>query len=166
MFLHLSVILFTGRRGCIPACITGHTGRHPPSRHPLGRHPLGRHPPPQADTILVRHHPDGQSADGTHPTGMHSCICRWHHLCVCICRWRLSTWRCLRTWSCTTHAWMRSRRFGRSRLASSCSTCQRKRVGRRSRWGSDPTATTAEGEEGENRFSSNLWYSIIDFLIK
>ena len=59
MFLHLSVILFTG--GCLPAPWADTLpwadppGRHTPGRHPLGRHPpgqtspLGRHPP-WADT--------------------------------------------------------------------------------------------------------------------
>ena len=47
-------------------------------RHPLGRHPLaGRHPPGwqtppgQADTPLQQ---TATAADGTHPTGMHSCL--------------------------------------------------------------------------------------------
>ena len=54
MFLHLSVILFTGRGVC--------------------------HTSPWADTTLGRHHPlaqcmlgYGQQAGGTHPTEMHSC---------------------------------------------------------------------------------------------
>ena len=46
MFLHLSVILFTG--GCLPLCMLGYT-------------PLGRHPQQMAT-----------AADGMHPTGMHS----------------------------------------------------------------------------------------------
>ena len=50
MFLHLSVILFTGGGGV-----------HPPADTPLpGRQP----PPPEMAT----------AADGTHPTGMHSCF--------------------------------------------------------------------------------------------
>ena len=54
MFLHLSVILFTG--GCL---LGGYAlGRHPPARQP----PLGRHPSLAAT-----------AAGGTHPTGMHSC---------------------------------------------------------------------------------------------
>ena len=87
MFLHLSVILFTGE--CIPACIWADTsqadtslGRHPLGRHPLSRHPLGRYPPGQ--TSPLSRHPSSQTpplvpqqtataADGTHPTGMHSC---------------------------------------------------------------------------------------------
>ena len=62
--------------GCLPQCMLGYTphqtpllGQTTPSRHtllgrqpPLGRHPLGRHPPPAVT-----------AADGTHPTGMHSC---------------------------------------------------------------------------------------------
>ena len=56
---------------------------------PLGRHPLwadtllpplaDRHPPlpadtPQADTLLGRHPPTATAVDGTHPTGIHSCL--------------------------------------------------------------------------------------------
>ena len=66
--------------------------RHPPSRHPPGsRHPQNRHPPgadnPQPlweQTPPARHPPEqtphppphgemATAADGTHPTGMHSC---------------------------------------------------------------------------------------------
>ena len=42
---------------------------------PLGRHPLSRHPPGQTHTHRADPTP-GQTAtaaDGTHPTGMHSC---------------------------------------------------------------------------------------------
>ena len=105
MFLHLSVILFTG------VC-----GRHPQAETPLGRHPQADTPPrqtshPQADTPPPRQtphpprqtspgqttpqqppppgrhspgrHPPRQTsppqemataADGSHPTGMHSCF--------------------------------------------------------------------------------------------
>ena len=59
MFLHLSVILSTGEGVSAPV----HAGIHP-----LGRHPLGRHPLQQATT----------AADGTHPTGMHSCFLLIH----------------------------------------------------------------------------------------
>ena len=51
-------------------------GRHCPGSHPLGQTPLGRHP--QADTPLGQT-PQADppktviAADGTHPTGMHSC---------------------------------------------------------------------------------------------
>ena len=39
-----------------------------------GRHPLGR-PPPRADTPLADPHPQtATAADGTHLTGMHSCL--------------------------------------------------------------------------------------------
>ena len=51
MFLHLSVILSTG--GGLSAPV--HAGIHTP---------LGRHPPEQTAT----------AADGTHPTGMYSCL--------------------------------------------------------------------------------------------
>ena len=49
-------------------------GRHPtwadipPGRHPLGQTPSGRHPP-------ARDPPEtATAANGTHPTGMHSCL--------------------------------------------------------------------------------------------
>ena len=42
-----------------------HPGIHPPwQTSPLSRYPLGRHPPP----------PTATAADGTHPTGMLSCL--------------------------------------------------------------------------------------------
>ena len=82
IFSQASVILFTG----------GWCGSHPPpDRHtpriytPSGRHtpwadtPLGHTPPrqthPWAHTPLDRHATPGMAtaADGTHPTGMHSC---------------------------------------------------------------------------------------------
>ena len=67
MFLHLSVILFTGGRGCLA------------DTHPLGRHtPPGRHPQsdtaPWADTPPRQTRQTATAADGTHPTGMHSCL--------------------------------------------------------------------------------------------
>ena len=72
-----------------PSGQTPHMGRHPNlGRHPSGRHPLGRHPL-WADTPAGIHTPPAQcmlgytspppptpaatAADGTHPTGMHSC---------------------------------------------------------------------------------------------
>ena len=68
MFLHLSVILFRG--GCLPQYMLGYTPQADtpwadttPDRHP----PLGRHIP------LGRPLPAETAADGTHPTGMHSC---------------------------------------------------------------------------------------------
>ena len=54
MFLHLSVILFTGGGGCL-------------SRHPLGRHPRADTPPGRAPAPKT-----ATAADGAHPTGMHS----------------------------------------------------------------------------------------------
>ena len=85
MFSQASVILFTGR------CL-GDTPLWPPRQTPpLGRPPLGRHPhpratPPGQTPTLNRHTPWTDSprqmpppqqmataADGTHPTGMHSC---------------------------------------------------------------------------------------------
>ena len=54
-------------------------GRHPPRQTPLGRHtPLGSHSPGQKPHPLGRHPlpPEtATAADGTHPTGMHSCFC-------------------------------------------------------------------------------------------
>ena len=92
MFLQASVCPRGG--GCLPQCMLGyHTpgSRHPPgadppqSRHPLAvdtpgadtplpweQTPPSRHPPradtPRADTEAAT------AADGTHPTGMHSCL--------------------------------------------------------------------------------------------
>ena len=77
-----------------PWADTPHPGRHPtrqnsPGRHPLGRHPsldryplpstetpLGRHPwtDTPGQTPLVRHQQTATAADGTRPTGMHSCL--------------------------------------------------------------------------------------------
>ena len=57
MFLHVSVILFTGGRGV--------------SQHALGQaSPLGRHP----SMHWGRHPLTTTAVDGTHPTGMHSCL--------------------------------------------------------------------------------------------
>ena len=53
MFLHVAVILSTGG-----------VGQAPPDRHPLGRHPPESTPPGQTPP----------AADGTHPTGMYSCL--------------------------------------------------------------------------------------------
>ena len=80
MFLHLSVILFTG--GCLPDTPLG---RHPPGRHPqppkqilLFRHPPGRHSLGQISPHVYdspRRSPETTTAaDRTHPTGMHSCL--------------------------------------------------------------------------------------------
>ena len=65
-------------------------GRHPPGQTPPGRHPSGRHPPmqtPPAQCMLGYTHPcpaqcilgymfplAATAADGTHPTGMLSCL--------------------------------------------------------------------------------------------
>ena len=72
MFLHLSVILFTGRgmsvQGvCIPACNGGEhcqADTTPRADTPLGRHPT----PPWADTPPPE---TAIEAGGTHPSGMH-----------------------------------------------------------------------------------------------
>ena len=74
MFLHLSVILSTG--GGLPQCMLG-THTPPPRCRPPGpdtswnqtppgtRHPPDQTYPPPRETAAA--------ADGTHPTGMHSC---------------------------------------------------------------------------------------------
>ena len=68
IFLHLSVILFTGGSASV------HAGIPPPPRPGTL--------PDQAHTPQTRHPPGtehagryGQRADGTHPTGMQSCCC-------------------------------------------------------------------------------------------
>ena len=95
MFLHVSVILFTGgvsRQGEPPGQGDPPAGRNPPGP---GRPPwTGRTPPQQGGTPRTRHtpldqgeHPPDQAdppgkqtpeyglrAAGTHPTGMHSCL--------------------------------------------------------------------------------------------
>ena len=78
MFLHVSVILFTG--GCLP-----HTpGQTPPGRQPPGQTPPLGQTPTWADTPPWQTPPPcaahagryGQQAGGTHPTGMQSCFSR------------------------------------------------------------------------------------------
>ena len=60
MFLHLSCHSVHREDVCLSACWDTPT---PLDRHPPGRPPfLGRHPTQMAT-----------AADGTHPTGMHSC---------------------------------------------------------------------------------------------
>ena len=61
-----------------PALGRQHPGRHTPSQTPPppGRHPCLRADNPQADKPPGRHYAPRQTAtaaDGTHPTGMHSC---------------------------------------------------------------------------------------------
>ena len=97
MFLHLSVILFTGGRGVWQTpprqtqtwadtpWVDTPTSRQTPGQTPpwadttLDRHPLGRHPwadtppgrhPPRADTPPGRH-PPGRHPPGRHPPGRH-----------------------------------------------------------------------------------------------
>ena len=70
--------VFLSTRGCLPQCRLGH---HPPgSRHP---HPPRKQTPlPPEQTPPKTDHPPEQTAtaaDGTHPTGMHSCF--WSFLC-------------------------------------------------------------------------------------
>ena len=65
MFLHLFVILSTGGTASVYAGIP-----HSPSPGPPGpgTPPPGPGTPPEEQTTTV--------ADGTHPTGMHSCYCK------------------------------------------------------------------------------------------
>ena len=82
MFLHLSVILFTGE-GEVSAARSrdGGVRLRAWGVHPLGRHPQADpqagNPPGQtpfyADTA-PQHPETATAADGTHPTGMHSCF--------------------------------------------------------------------------------------------
>ena len=82
----MSVILSMGR--CLPQCMLGYTplARHPPSSacwethllpsacwdtHPLPECILGCTPPPACLVHAGIHM--ATAADGTHPTGMHSC---------------------------------------------------------------------------------------------
>ena len=60
-------------RLCFYRCLSVRMGRCTPlrktplpGRRPPGRHPLGRHTPGQTPQMTT-------AADGTHPTGMHSC---------------------------------------------------------------------------------------------
>ena len=98
IFLHLSVILFTGGSASvhagyhIPPKQAPPRTRHPTDQAPPGtRHPLDQAPPqeqaPPQDQVpppqdqappRTRHTPSraemATAADGTHPTGMHSCF--------------------------------------------------------------------------------------------
>ena len=82
MFLHLSVILFTG--GCMPQCMMGYThlvadtpsppgADIPGNRHPPGADTPHRSRPPQGRHSSAQFRRYGQQAGGTHPTGMHTC---------------------------------------------------------------------------------------------
>ena len=66
MFLHLSVSDFV-HSGCV--CIPARTGTDTPL--------LGRHPP-CIPACIGADSPTATAADGTHPTGMRSCL-----ICVC-----------------------------------------------------------------------------------
>ena len=80
IFLHLSVILFTG--GGVSASVHAgipHTpwSRHPPEQtHPRGADTPQEQIPPREQTRPPppREQTHGQWAAGTHPTGMHSCL--------------------------------------------------------------------------------------------
>ena len=71
IFLHLSVILFTGGF-CLSACWDTPPGADPPDQAPPRPHPPGADTPPsRPPRKLTRAY--GLRAAGTHPTGMHSC---------------------------------------------------------------------------------------------
>ena len=85
MFLHLSVSHSVHRGVSAPV----HAGIHPPPEQTslpgqTPPSPLGRHLPPGQDSPPGRTSPPQQTAtaaDGTHPTGMHSC---WQTPCQII----------------------------------------------------------------------------------
>ena len=67
IFLHLSVILFTGGEGGLPQCMLEY---HPPDQTPPEKtRPPRDQTPPGKQTPAY-----GLRAAGTHPTGMHSCF--------------------------------------------------------------------------------------------
>ena len=100
MFLHLSVILSTGGGICLSACwdTTPPQDQAPGTRYtPLGPGPPDQAPPPRGQVPLGPDTPPDQTppppgaetataADGTHPTGMHSCfillVRRFYMLCL------------------------------------------------------------------------------------
>ena len=77
MFLHLSVILFTGR-GCLPQCMLGYIppGKHTPRSIPPGSTPPEAHTPKSTPSPGKQSPPPRTvtAAGGTHPTGMLSCL--------------------------------------------------------------------------------------------
>ena len=97
---HVSVILFTGHTpGQTHPWADTPLGRHTPVRHSPGKTPPEHSPPPGQTCRLGRHslgrhslgrhslsrHPSGQkatTADGTHPTGMHSCLLESYSISV------------------------------------------------------------------------------------
>ena len=93
MFLHLSVILFTGG---VSASV--HAGIHTPppwadTPYPPGSPPTPEQTPPHeqipagADTPLAVHAGRyGQQAGGTHPTGMHTCFMKKTYMQVLKCK--------------------------------------------------------------------------------
>ena len=91
IFLHLSVILFTGGGVCLSACWDTTTTTTPGTMHPPTPQPCTppgpcTHPPTPPSTMqtpppTMQPPPDtehagryGQRAGGTHPTGMQSCL--------------------------------------------------------------------------------------------
>ena len=84
IFLHLSLILFTGVSASVHAGIPPPGLGTPREQSPPGADTPWEQTPPRSRTPAgagsprTRHHPPGAetatAADGTHPTGMHSCI--------------------------------------------------------------------------------------------
>ena len=84
MFSQASVILSMGE-GCLADIPPGQTpDTHPWVNTPSGKIPLGRHASPAQCMLGYTppcpvhagiHPPTATAADGTHPTGMHSCWC-------------------------------------------------------------------------------------------
>ena len=76
MFLHLSVILFTGWGVCIPACNGANTpwADTPPwADSPTGRHPRGRQTPPDRHPTPLDRSPWADNPPGqTTPLGRHT----------------------------------------------------------------------------------------------
>ena len=90
MFLHVSVILFTGRR--LPQCMLGYQPPAPHEQTPLradppsgSKHPLGADTPQEQTppTAAVHAGRYGQQAGGTHPTGMHPCLFCFQYILFC-----------------------------------------------------------------------------------
>ena len=69
VFSQTSVILSTG--GCLLLVLGTHT---PGQTLPWADTPLGRHPAEQTPPVQTPPRQTATAADGTHPTGMHSCL--------------------------------------------------------------------------------------------
>ena len=74
MFSQVSVSLLTGGGVSQHALGRHPLGRHPPARNPMEAHPPGSTHPWEARFPWEAHPPTATAVDGTHPTGMLSCI--------------------------------------------------------------------------------------------